>query len=159
MFESSLLCVENHVLKLSFHYEANTSFEMLKNILNVVNNYVHIRNWLRKPCKGNWKLNRWYCFQAQAAQAIFAWLVTISFRGKYRVWQFFVLCWKSCWWKKNDYGNEISDWCGLTRTRWITTSTFETELENPVFLMLVNCNVFLSTKSIIWKTYRFFVLA
>ena len=49
--DDSLLCVENHVLKLKFHFETKiTIWQLLKNILDAVNSFVYIRNWLGKPC-------------------------------------------------------------------------------------------------------------
>ena len=43
-FDSSLLCVENHVLRLKIHCETNKLLQLLGNILDAANNYVHIRN-------------------------------------------------------------------------------------------------------------------
>ena len=49
-FDSSLFCVENLVLKLEFHFEANTPFDSCWKISVAVNNDVHIGQWHGNPC-------------------------------------------------------------------------------------------------------------
>ena len=144
--ERSLLCVENHVLILKFHFDTN------------------------KPFDSCWK-TRWmqritmFTFETDLENPVFH--STLVFHCHHIFFNFFSIIlntstgcchhfYTGVWsWisslvdrgsvenhaeevKNYDDGNEISDWCRLTScTRWITTLTFATDLQNPVTMPLV----------------------